>query len=98
MTRLEALVKEGGLTPFEALQSATRNVARFFSIEAEVGTIGEGKIADLVILTANPLEQISNTRKIDGVILNGRYLSRPELTKVLESARQQVQRGKSLKK
>jgi imidazolonepropionase-like amidohydrolase len=95
---LEALVKEGGLTPFEALQSATRNPARFFGIENEIGTIGQGKIADLVILTANPLENISNTRKIDGVVLNGKHLSRTELTKALERARRQIQRGKSQKK
>src|SRR5687767_14983614 len=84
---LEALTKESGLTPFEALQSATSNSAKFFGMESEIGTVTRGKLADLVILTANPLENISNTRKIDGVILNGRYLPSAELSKMKDQAR-----------
>jgi imidazolonepropionase-like amidohydrolase len=89
---LEALVKEGGLTPFEALQSATKNPPHFFNLQNETGTIETGKIADLVLLTANPLENISNTKKIHSVILNGKYLSPLDLLKLLKTARTEVQK------
>jgi imidazolonepropionase-like amidohydrolase len=95
---LEALVKEGGLTPFEALQSATKNPAYFFNLQDEIGTIEAGKIADLVLLTANPLENISNTRKIDSVILNGKYLSPSELQNLLKTARRQIQEENKIQK
>lgn len=88
---LEALVKEGGLTEFEALQSATRNPPYFFNLQKEIGTIETGKIADLVILTANPLERISNTKKINSVILNGKYLTQSDLKRLLKTARTQIQ-------
>jgi imidazolonepropionase-like amidohydrolase len=87
---LEALVKEGGLTPFEALQAATKNPPHFFNMQNEIGTIEVGKIADLVLLTANPLESISNTKKIDSVILNGKYLSQSDLRGLLKTARTQI--------
>jgi imidazolonepropionase-like amidohydrolase len=89
---LEALVTEGGLTPFEALQAATRNPPYFFNMQDEIGTIEAGKIADLVLLTANPLENITNTKKISGVILNGKYLSQLDLKVLLETAKEQVQK------
>lgn len=88
---LEALVKEGGLTPFEALQSATKNPPYFFNLQNEIGTIEAGKLADLVLLTANPLENISNTKKIDSVVLNGKYLSQSDLQGLLKTARKQIQ-------
>lgn len=67
-----ALLVEAGLTPMEALQSATRNPARYFGKLADMGTIELGKLADLVLLDANPLEDIRNTRKIRLVVLRGR--------------------------
>jgi hypothetical protein len=54
-----------GFTPLEALQTATLNPARFFQMEDQLGTIEQGKIADLVFLDANPLEDIRNTQKRD---------------------------------
>ncbi len=70
---LELFVKEAGLTPLEALRTATLNPAIFLRTIKKAGTIDIGKNADLVLLSANPLEDISNTKKIDGVILKGKY-------------------------
>jgi imidazolonepropionase-like amidohydrolase len=95
---LEALVKEGGMTPFEALQSATKNPPSFFGMQEEIGTIEANKIADLVLLTANPLENISNTKRIDSVILNGRHFSKSDLQRLLKTARGQIQKENSPKK
>jgi imidazolonepropionase-like amidohydrolase len=72
-----------GFTPLEALQAATLNPARFFDVEDQIGTIEKGKLADLVLLSANPLEDISNTQKVAGVVLNGHYFSRADLDKML---------------
>jgi len=72
-----------GFTPMEALQTATLNPAKFLGMEDRLGTIEKGKLADLVLLDANPLEDIRNTQKIAGVIVNGRYLARADLDKML---------------
>jgi imidazolonepropionase-like amidohydrolase len=68
-----------GLTPAEALRTATLNPAVFLDRDADLGTIGAGKLADLVLLDANPLDDIANTQKIRAVVLNGRYLDRAAL-------------------
>jgi imidazolonepropionase-like amidohydrolase len=75
-----------GFTPLEALQTATLNPARFFDMEDQLGTVEKGKFADLVLLNANPLENIANTQKIAAVVLNGRYFSRADLDKMLARA------------
>jgi imidazolonepropionase-like amidohydrolase len=80
---LELLVEGGGFTPLEALQTATRNPARFFGTWKDQGTIEVGKVADLVLLDANPLDDVKNTRKIAGVIVGGKWLDRPALDKLL---------------
>jgi imidazolonepropionase-like amidohydrolase len=72
-----------GFTPLEALQTATLNPARFLGMEEQLGTIEKGKLADLVLLNGNPLEDISNTQKIAGVIVNGHYYSGKDLEKTL---------------
>jgi len=72
-----------GFTPLEALQTATLNPARFLGMEDKLGTVEKGKIADLVLLDANPLDDIHNTQKIAGVVANGRYFSRADLDKML---------------
>lgn len=82
---LELFVK-AGLTPLEALQTATINPARYLNLSQSLGTVEKGKLADLVLLDANPLETIGNTRKIAGVVANGRYLPREELQKILADA------------
>jgi len=72
-----------GFTPMEALQTATLNPAKFLGMEDRLGTIEQGKLADLVLLDANPLDDIRNTQKIAAVVVNGRYLSRTDLDKML---------------
>jgi len=78
------LLCESGLTPMQALQTATRNPARYFGILDETGTIEAGKSADLVLLDADPLADIQNTQKIDAVMSRGRYYSRQDLDAMLE--------------
>ncbi len=68
-----------GLTPLEALQTATRNPALYFGTLTLMGTIEKGKAADLVILDANPLDDIGNIRKIRAVVMRGKYYSREML-------------------
>lgn len=80
---LELLVREGGLTTLAALQSATRNPPHFFRMQHQLGAIEHGQIADLVLLDASPLADIRNTRKIAGVVLNGKYLDRRALDHLL---------------
>src|SRR5713226_2536588 len=72
-----------GFTPMEALQTATLNPAKFLGREDQLGTIEKGKLADLVLLSANPLEDIANTQKVAGVVSNGQYFSRADLDKML---------------
>ena len=79
------LLVQAGLTPMEALQSATKNPAEFLHIEKDSGTIKTGKYADLLLLDANPLENIRNTRKIRAVILHGKLLDRSALDALLEN-------------
>jgi imidazolonepropionase-like amidohydrolase len=81
-TELEYFV-EAGLTPAESLRTATLNPAIFFGEEADRGTVAQGKVADLVLLNANPLEDIHNTRKISAVIMNGRFFDRAHLDEML---------------
>ena len=79
---LEMLV-ESGLTPAEALQSATLNNARSLRQEEHLGSIAVGKTADLVLLTGNPLEDIRNTRKIESVIHRGWKVTPKELLELV---------------
>lgn len=81
---LESLVN-AGLSPLEALQTATSNPALFLKATDSLRSISKGKLADLVILDDNPLSDITNTKKINGVITNGQYFSRRELDSVLLS-------------
>jgi len=80
-----AIFVEAGLTPMQALQAATRNPARFLRVEA--GTVEAGKSANLVLLDANPLDDIRNTRRISAVILNGKLLEKPRLQELLQNSK-----------
>jgi imidazolonepropionase-like amidohydrolase len=72
-----------GFTPLEALQTATLNPAQFFGMAGQLGAIEEGKLADMVLLSANPMEDIANTEKIAYVFVNGRYFSHSQIEKLL---------------
>lgn len=75
---------EAGLTPYEVLVTGTRHIARYFGTDAETGTIAVGKRADLILLDANPLEDIANVARRAGVMVNGRWLPASELDARLE--------------
>ena len=79
---LELLV-QAGLTPAQALQTATCNPAQFLDRQPDFGAIEPGRLADLVLLDADPLADIRNTRRIAAVILCGRLLNRDALKKML---------------
>lgn len=81
------ILTECGLSPLQALQTATLNPALYFGIQKDQGTVAAGKIADLVVLKANPLEDIGNTRKIGAVILKGRFIGSGEVDGLLQKAR-----------
>jgi imidazolonepropionase-like amidohydrolase len=66
---------EAGLTPMQALRSATIEPARYLGWSEELGTVQRGKRADLVVLDANPLRDIRNTQKIHAVMVRGRLLT-----------------------
>ena len=82
---LELLVG-AGLSPLEALQSATSGPARFLGIADSIGTIATGKTGDLVVLDADPLADIRNTRRIFAVVRNGALLDRGALDRIVSSA------------
>lgn len=79
-----AMLVDAGLTPLEALQTATINPAKFLNKLQTLGTIEKGKLADLLLLDANPLADIHNTSKIQAVIVNGQFIGRQDLDHMLE--------------
>ena len=80
-----ALLVQAGFTPLQALQAATRDPAHFLEFN-DLGTIEVGKHADLVLLRADPLADIHNTRNIQALFIGGRFLDRRELDSLLSSA------------
>jgi imidazolonepropionase-like amidohydrolase len=78
-----ALLVQAGLTPMQALQAATKRPAEFLGKLKTQGTIQRGQIADLLLLDANPLEDIHNTEKIRAVVLRGKLLDRNFLDELL---------------
>jgi len=86
---LQLFVK-AGLSNLEALQTATLNPAIYLNATDSLGTIAKGKLADLVLLNANPLDDIQNTQKINAAVANGRYFSRKDLDKLLADVESSV--------
>ena len=79
---MQEMVKVG-LTPMETIVAATSSSARLLKREKELGTIQTGKLADMVLLDANPLQDITNTRRINAVVVNGRLMDRKTLDDLL---------------
>ncbi len=78
------MFEKAGLSPLEALQTATINPALYLGVEEDYGTIAKGKFADMVLLSENPLETITNTQKIDGIVKSGSYFSKTRIGEYLE--------------
>lgn len=81
---LRLLVRDAGMSPLEAIRAATADAAAFMGIDGDTGSIAVGKRADLVLLDANPLEDVSRTRQIAGVAVRGRWLDRAALVQLLD--------------
>ena len=79
---LALFVKLIGMTPADAIERATRRAARFLRIGDSVGTIERGKIADLILIDADPLADIANTRRISAVLVRGQYYDRAGLERI----------------
>jgi len=93
---LRALVG-AGLTPLQALQTATVNPAKYFDLQQTVGTIQPGALADLVLLDANPLADVRNTEMIRAVVANGRYFDRTRLDQMLTQAEAAAKRTEEVR-
>lgn len=91
---LEFMVR-GGLTPAEALRTATLNPAQYLGREYEMGTVAVANTADLVLLNDNPLADINNVREIHAVVLKGKLLNRSTLDSMLNEIKNKVQKYKN---
>jgi imidazolonepropionase-like amidohydrolase len=87
-------VRELGMTPAEVLERATIRSARALGLADSIGTIERGKIADLVLLEANPLDDIQNTRRIAAVVMRGSLYDEERLGAVLEAVIEHPDRQK----
>lgn len=85
-----ALLVKAGLSPLEAIQAATLNAAKCLGLTDSYGTVEKGKAADLLLLEADPLEDIANTRKIAAVLAGGKYYARPALDGMLRETEEAV--------
>jgi imidazolonepropionase-like amidohydrolase len=84
---------EAGMSPFEVLRSGTVNVAKFLGIESEAGTVAPGRYADLLLLDANPLNDIGAVERVAGVMFDGRWLSADAIRTRLEAIAARVGGG-----
>lgn len=91
---LQLLVKYAGLSPMEAIISATRYPAEFFGLQSTLGTIEKGKIADLLLLDANPLDDISKTQQIWAVVQTGNLYPKADLQGMLSAVENMVRNTK----
>jgi imidazolonepropionase-like amidohydrolase len=87
-------MRDAGMSPYEILKSGTTNVGEYFAKQDSFGTIETGKRADLVLLTANPLADITNLSKIAGVMVRGKWLSRDDLDERLAKIEEKYPRKK----
>lgn len=87
---LQLLVRILGMTPMEAIQSATIIPAKFLELDNDLGSIEEGKLADFLILNENPLLDIANTQKIEIVIMNGRIYDQSKRARLLAEMKEAI--------
>ena len=80
---------QAGLTPYQALETGTRNVAEFYGTAAERGTVAPARRADVLLLDGNPLQDIGNTSRIAAVVLGGRVLTKDDIDRQLARFRQE---------
>ncbi|MGL1885585.1 MAG: amidohydrolase family protein [Reichenbachiella sp.] len=85
------LINSTGISPFETLRAATVNAARYLDNLTMKGTVTKGKYADLMLLSKNPLDNISNTQSIEGVMLKGEWMDRIELNQMLKEVEMDCQ-------
>ncbi|MGC2237457.1 MAG: amidohydrolase family protein [Pyrinomonadaceae bacterium] len=90
MHREMKALQDAGLSNYAVLEAATKNPSEYLGTSGKVGTIEKGKRADLVLLDANPLENISNTEKRSGVMLKGKYYTQAEMNKWLDEAASRI--------
>jgi len=88
-----AIWQEAGIPAMDVLRSATLVPAQFMGLGDRLGSISEGKTASLVLLRANPLEDIRNTQQIEGVFMRGQYFSRQDIDRLLAEARDLAQQS-----
>jgi imidazolonepropionase-like amidohydrolase len=81
-----ALLVRGGMSPFNAIRAATIAPATYLGMLDSVGTIAAGRVADLLLLSANPLRDIQATRRIVAVVANGRFIDSAERARLIASA------------
>ncbi|MCU1285187.1 MAG: amidohydrolase [Acidobacteriales bacterium] len=81
------MLVQSGSTPLEALQSATVNAAKFFNKSDSMGSIAKWKFADMIVLDANPLDDIRNTTRISAVVIRGKLLDRKQLDAMLDEVK-----------
>jgi hypothetical protein len=85
-------MQENGFAPIDILRTATINPARFLKKEKDWGSVKRGKLADLVLIDANPLTDIGHLKKISAVVINGKVFDRAALDSLLQQARQEAAR------
>jgi imidazolonepropionase-like amidohydrolase len=88
-----AIWQEAGISPADVLRSATLTPARFMGLGDRLGSVSAGKTASLVLVRANPLEDIRNAQQIESVFLRGKYFSHEDLARLLEEARTLAQQA-----
>jgi imidazolonepropionase-like amidohydrolase len=83
MREMQVMAK-AGMSPYKILESGTRNPAAYLKAEKDFGTVETGKVADLILLDANPLADVANMTKRSGVMVRGKWFSQSELQKMLD--------------
>ena len=81
------LMNQAGLTPLEVLQTATISPAKYLNKTDSLGTIAPNKYADILLLAENPLTDISNTKKIEGLLVNGKFYNKQDMESLKQRAK-----------